>query len=54
MYVQNFTTRSTPGSMRLTASLLTSAHTVDFNPIVDVNTTRGLFYKVPKLAMDFF
>jgi len=54
MHVQNFTTRSTVGSMGLTASLLTRAYIVDYNPTVDVNTTRGLLHKVLKLTVDFF
>jgi hypothetical protein len=54
MQVQNFTTRNNLGSMGLTASLLTSAYIVHYNPTVDVNTTRGLFHKALKLTMDFF
>jgi hypothetical protein len=54
MNVQNFTTRNTVGSRGLTASLLTRAPTVDYNPTVDVNMTRGLSHKVLKLTMDFF
>jgi len=54
MHLQNFTSRSAVGSMGLTASLLTTAYIVDYNPTVDVNTTCGLFHKVLKLTMDFF
>jgi hypothetical protein len=54
MHVQKFTTRNTVGSVGLKASLLTRAYIVDYNPTVDVNTTRGLFHKVLKLTMDFF